>query len=200
MNMLVQGKSATLADAMWHTDGQTNYLRAVVLMLVGTALLTLSAKIHVPFWPVPMTMQTFAVLVIAMVYGPVLGTATVALYLAEGAFGLPVFSGTPERGIGLAYMAGPTGGYLAGFLMSAALLGWLNSRGWDRRFSTALAAMVLGTAVILLLGFAWLSVLIGAEKALQFGIVPFLPGAALKIALAAALLPLAWRFIRRHDR
>jgi len=160
----------------------------------------LSAKIHVPFYPVPMTMQTFAVLVIAMVYGPVLGTATVALYLAEGAFGLPVFSGTPERGIGLAYMAGPTGGYLAGFLMSAALLGWLNSRGWDRRFSTALAAMVLGTAVILLLGFAWLSVLIGAEKALQFGIVPFLPGAALKIALAAALLPLAWRFIRRHDR
>ncbi len=193
--MLTDGKNATLAAPLWQVDGQTKYLRAIVLAVLGTALLTISAKIQIPFWPVPMTMQTFAVLVIAMVYGPVLGTATVALYLIEGAFGLPVFAGTPAKGIGLAYMAGPTGGYLAGFLAAAALLGWLNTRGWDRRFLTALAAMVLGTAVIFVLGFTWLSTLIGTEKAFQFGVLPFLPGAVLKIGLAAAVLPIAWRLI-----
>lgn len=193
--MMTDGKTATLAAPLWQVDGQTRYWRAIALALLGTALLTISAKIQVPFWPVPMTMQTFAVLVIAMVYGPALGTATVALYLVEGAFGLPVFAGTPVKGIGLAYMAGPTGGYLAGFLAASVLLGWLNTRGWDRDFRTALAAMVLGTAVIFVLGCAWLSYLIGIEKAFQLGVLPFLPGAALKIALAAALLPLAWRLI-----
>lgn len=191
--MHIAGKYTTLAAPLWQSDGQTNYLRAIALAVLGSVLLTISAKTQVPFWPVPMTMQTFAVLVIAMVFGPKLGTATVALYLAEGAFGLPVFAGTPAKGIGLVYMAGPTGGYLAGFLASAALLGWLNTRGWDRNFWTALAAMVLGTAVIFALGFTWLSHLIGTEKAFQFGVLPFLPGAALKIALAAAVLPLAWK-------
>ena len=196
--MLTHAKSTTLAATIWPVEGQAKYLRAIALMVIGTILLTISAKIQVPFWPVPMTMQTFAVLVIAMVYGPVLGTATVALYLVEGALGLPVFAGTPAKGIGLAYMVGPTGGYLVGFVAAAALVGWLNTRGWDRNFLTALAAMTLGTAVIFILGFGYLSSLIGAEKAFQFGVLPFLPGAVLKIALAAAVLPFAWRLVKRR--
>jgi biotin transport system substrate-specific component len=94
-------------------------------------------------------------------------------------------------------MAGPTGGYLAGFLIAAMLLGWLTTRGWDRRILGTLAAMLLGTLVIFALGFAWLATLIGAAKAVQFGVLPFLPAAALKIALAAALLPWAWKLTKR---
>lgn len=185
----------TLVSVLWSSAAGAGWLRAVLLAVVGSLLLTASAKVHVPFWPVPMTMQTFAVLVIGMAYGPRLGTATVAFYLAQGALGLPIFSGTPERGIGLAYMMGPTGGYLAGFLAAAAVMGWLARRGWDRRFLSGLAAMLIGTGLILGLGFAWLSVLIGPAAAWNAGVVPFLPAAALKIALAAALLTATWRMI-----
>ncbi len=150
-------QNISLADALWPYSLENRWLRNATLAIVGSLLLTVSAKTHVPFWPVPMTMQTFAVLVIAMVYGPRLGTATVLLYLMEGAAGLPVFSGTPEKGIGLDYMAGPTGGYLVGFLVAAALLGFLNTRGWDRHFFTTLLAMTLGTLVILLMGYGWLA-------------------------------------------
>ena len=170
----------------------------IFLAIVGSLLLTLSAKIQVPFWPVPMTMQTFAVLVIGMAFGPRLGMATVGLYLLEGAFGLPVFAGTPTKGIGLAYMMGPTGGYLAGFLVAAGLVGYLSWRGWDRSVLMTLAAMVLGTAVIFLFGVPWLAYLIGFEKAIQFGLTPFLPAAALKIGLAAALLPTCWKLVGRR--
>lgn len=187
----------TLVSAIWSTRGQNRALRYVVLAVAGTLLLTLSAKIHVPFWPVPMTMQTFAVLVIGMAFGPRLGAATVALYLAEGALGLPVFSGTPERGIGLAYMMGPTGGYLIGFVVSAYAVGLLARRGWDRELVLGLAAMVIGTLIIFGFGYAWLSVLIGFQAAFGAGVLPFLPGAALKIALAAALLTASWRFVER---
>ncbi|MCB1835617.1 MAG: biotin transporter BioY, partial [Geminicoccaceae bacterium] len=136
----------TLVDALWRADG--GILRPVALAVLGSLALWVSAKVQIPFYPVPMTMQTFAVLVIGMAFGWRLGAATVLLYLAEGALGLPVFAGTPERGIGLAYMAGPTGGFLAGFVVAAALVGMLAHRGWDRRLSTTLVAMVLGTAVI----------------------------------------------------
>ena len=113
----------TLISTLWPAGEKTGALRLVLLAVVGSILLTISAKVQVPFWPVPMTMQTFVVLAIGMAYGPALGMATVALYLAQGAFGLPVFAGTPEKGIGLAYMAGPTGGYLAGFVAAALLTG-----------------------------------------------------------------------------
>ena len=104
----------------------------MLLALVGTLALTVSAKTQIPFWPVPMTMQTFAVLVIGMAYGGTrLGVATIALYLLEGALGLPVFAGTP-KGLGLAYMMGPTGGYLLGFVAGAWLCGWPAERGFDR--------------------------------------------------------------------
>lgn len=188
----------TLIGAVWPASVDS-LLRNIILAVAGTALLTVSAKIQVPFYPVPMTMQTFAVLVIGMAFGWRLGAVTVLLYLAEGALGLPVFAGTPAKGIGLAYMAGPTGGYLAGFLVSAMAVGYLGERGWDRNPWTTLAAMILGTALIFGLGYVWLSHLIGMAKALQFGVLPFLWGAAFKIALAASLLPFFWKFMMRKS-
>ena len=184
----------TLAQILWPSTGESRLLRGLVLAVLGSLLLTLSAKLQVPFWPVPMTMQTFAVLVIGMAFGWRLGATTVALYLGQGALGVPVFAG----GAGLAYMAGTTGGYLIGFLVAAALVGFLAERGWDRGVLPTLLAMTLGTAVILLFGVAWLAGLIGWEKAIAHGLTPFLAGAAFKIALAAAVLPLAWKLIRRR--
>ena len=192
----ISNAQPTLLSAAWPTSADS-LLRKIVLVLAGTALLTLSAKVQVPFYPVPMTMQTFVVLVIGMAFGWRLGAATVLLYLAEGAFGLPVFAGTPAKGIGLAYMAGPTGGYLVGFAVSAAIVGYLGERGWDRNLPTTLAAMLIGTAMIFVFGYVWLAHLIGSEKAFQFGVLPFMWAAVFKIALAAAVLPLCWRFLAR---
>jgi len=174
----------------------TGYLTNVLLAIVGSLALWASAKISIPFYPVPMTMQTFVVLMIGMSYGWRLGGATILLYLAEGAIGLPVFSGTPERGIGLAYMMGPTGGYLVGFVISAVIVGWLAERGWGRNTYTTLAAMALGTSVIFAAGLIWLGSVIGWDKPiLALGLTPFIFGAALKIALAAAALPFAWKIV-----
>ena len=176
-------------------------LRNLMLAVVGSLALWLSAKIQVPFYPVPMTMQTFVVLVIGMAFGWRLGGATILLYLAEGAVGLPVFAGTPERGIGLAYMMGPTGGYLVGFFFSAVVVGWLAERGWDRRVIPTLVAMVAGTAIIFAFGVLWLGAFIGWDQPiLDLGLTPFLPGAAFKIALAAAVLPAIWRLVDRSQR
>ena len=194
MSLSVATKPATLMAALWPAGArpQSGALRALALAAIGSLLLTISAKVQVPFWPVPMTMQTFAVVVIGMAYGPRLATATVLLYLVEGAAGLPVFAGTPERGIGLAYMAGPTGGYLAGFFLAAVLCGWLAERGWDRRLVPALFAMLLGHAVIFACGLGWLGAQIGMAKAIAVGFTPFLLGTVVKIALAAAVLWSAW--------
>jgi biotin transport system substrate-specific component len=185
----------TLAQTVWPTA--TPAARNAFLALAGTLLLALSAKVHVPFWPVPLTMQTFVVLVLGMAYGWKLGAATMLLYLAEGAIGLPVFSGTPERGIGLAYMAGPTGGYLAGFVAGAALCGWLAEKGWDRSAWRTAIAMSLGHLVILALGWAWLASLVGAAKAYALGVEPFYVATLAKTALAVATLPLAWKLLSK---
>lgn len=186
----------TLIGSAW-PGAAGSWLRMAILAIAGTVLLTVSAKIQVPFYPVPMTMQTFAVLVIGMAYGWKLGGATLLLYLAEGAAGLPVFAGTPEKGIGLAYMAGPTGGYLAGFVLAAGIAGRLGEKGWDRSIPMTLAAMVIGTVIIFAPGYVWLAMLIGSEKAWAFGVMPFLLGEVFKIALAAAVLPGAWKLIAR---
>ena len=136
--------SSTLAQALAGSDGRLGALRLMLLAVAGSLLLWASAKINVPFWPVPMTMQTFVVLGLGAAFGWRLGMATVALYLLEGAFGLPVFAGTPEKGIALAYMTGPTGGYLAGFVLAAGVTGWLAERGFDRNYLTTAAAMLIG--------------------------------------------------------
>jgi biotin transport system substrate-specific component len=179
-------------------SGRTTALRNVALAIAGSLALWLSAKLQVPFYPVPMTMQTFVVLVIGTAFGWRLGAATVALYLAEGALGLPVFAGTPEKGIGLAYMAGPTGGYLLGYLPAAALCGFLANRGWDRRIVTTALSMLLGTVIIYGFGLSWLGTVVGWDKPiLAWGLTPFILGDLLKLALAAAVLPLAWKFVGR---
>ena len=188
----------TLIEALWpraDMAGMSDLVRLVVLALIGTALLAISAKIQVPMWPVPMTMQTFAVLVIGMTYGLRLGTATVALYLVEGAAGLPVFA----SGAGAAYLAGPTGGYLLGFLVAAAVVGWLAEQGWDRSIALTFLANALGTVVIFGLGVAWLSYVLGdVDQAVANGVAPFLLGALVKILLATAILPSIWKVVRRR--
>ncbi|MDH4247914.1 MAG: biotin transporter BioY [Deltaproteobacteria bacterium] len=161
-----------------------------------SALLALSAQVAVPFFPVPVTGQTLVVLLIGAVLGPRLGLATVLLYLLEGAAGLPVFS--QMRG-GMVHLIGPTGGYLAAFPLAAWLVGTLAARGWDRRPVTTALAMLAGNLVIYALGLSWLGLwLAQAEKftgvlpLLNMGLLPFLPGDALKILLAMVVLPGAW--------
>ena len=188
----------TLAGAIWPAGKANALLRSMVLAVAGTALLTLAAKIQVPFYPVPMTLQTFVVLALGMAYGWRLGAATLLLYLAEGALGLPVFAGTPEKGIGLAYMLGGTGGYLIGFVLAAAICGWLAERGWDRNVAWTALAMLIGNAIIYVPGLLWLGGLFGWDKPiLEWGLTPFLLGDLTKLALAAAVLPLAWKWLGR---
>jgi len=189
----------TLVSVIWPSRTANNILRNVILALAGTALLTLSAKIQVPFYPVPMTMQTFMVLTLGMAYGWRLGGATLLLYLAEGAMGLPVFAGTPEKGIGVAYMLGGTGGYLIGFVLAAALCGWLAERGWDRRFMTTALALLIGNIAIYVPGLLWLGSLFGWDKPiLEWGLTPFLLGDLTKLLLAAVALPIVWRALKRR--
>jgi biotin transport system substrate-specific component len=157
----------------------------IAVALSGAAIITLGAKAQIPFWPVPMTLHTLAVFFVSALVGPRLGIATMAAYLGAGAAGLPVFSGSPERGIGLAYMAGPTGGYLLGFLMASGLIGWLAAgRGWIGRS----LAMLVGLAVVYAAGLAWLATFMPPTKLLAIGLTPFLLGDLVKVALAATLV------------
>ena len=169
----------------------------IALVVLGSLLLWASAKVQVPFWPVPMTMQTMVVLLLPAVMGRY-GLAAVLLYVAEGAMGLPVFAGTPERGIGLAYLMGPTGGYIAGFVLAAALVAWAAEKGWLKRWPATLAVMLAGMALVYLPGVAWLAGFIGWSKAWAAGAVPFLLGDGLKLLLATALLAGARQVVRRR--
>lgn len=184
--------SKSLVSLALPQGGTARLAAQIVAAVSGTLLLALSAKTKVVLGPVDMSMQTLAILVLASAFGLRLGVATLLLYLAEGAMGLPVFQGTPEKGIGLAYMVGPTGGYLLGFVAMAAIVGWAADRGWDRNPAKMFGAMLTGEVAMLALGFAWLSVLIGTENAWQFGVVPFVLADLVKVALAAAILPAAW--------
>ncbi len=187
----------TLADRLWPTAGN-RVVRFIVLAIVGSLLLTLSAKIKVPFWPVHMTMQTCVVMLIGAAYGWRLGLATVVFYLAQGAAGLPVFTGTPEKGLGLAYMAGPTGGYLVGFAVAAAIVGWFAERGFDRSFFKIGGVMLAADVALFALGLLWLGTLVGWDKpVLAWGLYPFIAGDLFKIALAAAIVALGWRQVSR---
>lgn len=169
----------------------------LLLVVAGVLLLTVSAKLQIPLWPVPMTMQTYVILVIGMAYGMRLGVLTVGACLAAGAIGLPVFAGTPEKGIGLAYMAGPTGGYLLGFMIATFLLGKFAERGWDRRMGASLVAMTTAHLLILACGAAWLSALMGWERAIAVGVTPFVTATIIKTLLAGLTLPTAWRWVNR---
>lgn len=167
------------------------------LVIGGTLLLTVSAKTKVFLGPVDISLQTLAVLLIASAFGMRLALATLALYLAQGAMGLPVFQSSPEKGVGLAYMLGTTGGYLAGFVAMAAIAGWAADRGFDRNPFKLFGAFMVAEVVMMAMGFAWLAVLIGADKAWQFGVVPFIVGDLIKVALAASLVPAVWSILAR---
>lgn len=183
----------TLATELWPNTDTNRWLRNSVLVIGGSLLLWVTAKAQIPFWPVPITMQTFAVLLLGAAYGWRLGGATVLLYLAEGAVGLPVFA----NGAGVAYLLGPTGGYLAGFLVAVVVVGWLAQRGWDRSPITTVTAMLIGELIIFWLGVTWLAHLIGIDKAIAAGVMPFLWGEAAKIALATAILPATWSLLAK---
>jgi biotin transport system substrate-specific component len=185
-------RHSTLLNLGLRDEGAMRALTIAAAVGLGVCLLTLSAKVQVPFWPVPMTMQTLVVLMLGMAYGRWLGAATVLAYLAVGAAGFPVFAGTPQRGIGLAYMMGPTGGFLIGFVAAAWVTGALAERGWDRSVLLSAAAMLVGTVVIFLFGLAPLIAAAGLQRAVETGLIPFLASSGLKIALGAALMPALW--------
>jgi biotin transport system substrate-specific component len=188
--------SATLIDTAFSMQGTRRAVRDVALAVAGTGLLALSAKVQVPMI-VPMTLQTLVVLMIGAAFGARLGAATVLLYLVEGAAGLPVFAGTPEKGLGLAYMMGPTGGFLLGFLASAFVVGFLAERGFTRTIPATFAVFSLGHAIIFAFGYAWLASLMGASAAFAAGVAPFYAATAIKTALGAALMPAAWALVKR---
>jgi biotin transport system substrate-specific component len=167
----------------------------VGLAVVGTLILTIAAKTKVPLGLVDMNLGTLAVMAIGVAFGWRLAVATLLLYLAEGAAGLPVFQGTPEKGIGIAYMLGSTGGYLLGYVVLAAIAGWAADRGWDRNVAKLVGALLVGEVIMMALGFGWLATLIGAEKAWLFGVQPFILVDLLKIALVAAVAPAVWSLI-----
>jgi biotin transport system substrate-specific component len=186
--------NGNLISTVW-PQSRTQLAIKGLLVILGVALLTLSAKVQVPFWPVPMTLQTLVVLLIGATYGARLGGATLGSYLVIGAIGAPVFA----SGAGVAYMLGPTGGYLLGFLIAAVLLGYLADRGKGRSLLSALLLFAIGEVVIFAFGTAWLASLIGVDRAIAGGLLPFIPAEILKVALASAILFSAWNRSARQE-
>ena len=177
---------------------QSQIIKKLIIVFLGSLLLTISAKIKIPFYlfPVPMPMQTFVVLFLGISLGYKIGSATVILYLLEGIFGLPVFSNSPEKGVGLAYFTGPTMGYLIGFVLAAFLIGYLQLDDWTKKngenikiFFINLIKLLISVGTIYLLGLLWLSNFIGFEKALLFGLKPFWFAELFKVFLLAFLIP-----------
>lgn len=185
--------SAAMADVFRPSEKKLGALYDVVLVFGGSLLIGLCAQVAVG-WPVPITGQTFAVLMIGVLFGAKHGSITVLLYILEGAARLPVFA---QGKAGAGVLAGPTGGYLVGFVAAAFVVGLLGQRGWDRRFWTTVAAMAVGNIIIYAFGLVWLSLLVGVERAFAVGLYPFLLGDAIKIVLAAMLLPLGWKLLNR---
>jgi biotin transport system substrate-specific component len=163
----------------------TNILKTILLVFIGTILLTISAKIKIPFYPVPMTMQTFVVLFLGISFGYKIGLATVGLYLLEGIIGFPVFSNSPEKGIGLIYFTGPTMGYLIGFLAATFISGYMS---YKTSFIVVFAKLIVSVSIIYVLGIVWLGILIGWDKPLfEIGVFPFLLAELFKISILAIL-------------
>lgn len=177
----------------------------LVTVVLGTLLITICAKINVPVWPVPVTLQSFAIAALAAAFGLRIGVATVALYLLEGAFGLPVFAGASA---GIPYLMGPTGGFLLGFLLLAAIVGYAADRGASGKPLTLFAAMLVGDAVLFVLGFAWLLFMAGQAQwidqanvvasAFAKAVQPFIVWDILKMALAALTVTGAWKLLSKR--
>ena len=166
-----------------------DFVKKSLLAIAGTILLTLSAKLSIPFWPVETTMQTTAVAIIGVLYGRNLATITVLLYLFEGALGMPVFAGTPAKGIGMAYMMGPTAGFLIGFIFAAYIAGYMSERGYGRDFKSALILFAVSALAIYIPGLSWLSYMFGVEMAYN-NFLLWLPATVVKTGLAIAAMML----------
>ena len=187
-----------LAEAFGANEGAALRLKQVALVVLGIAVLAAAAKIKVPMWPVPITMGTFAVLAAGAAYGPRLGLVTILGYMIVGALGFDVFAGSSAEAFGIEYMMGGTGGYLVGYVLATVALGVLARAGWDRSAPKMAGAMLLGNAMIYVPGLIWLGMLYGWDKPiLEWGLTPFLVGDAIKLALAAVILPLAWKLVGR---
>ena len=181
---------------------QAKLIKSLVVVILGSIALTISAKIKIPFYPVPMTMQTFVVVLIGMLYGWKLGVFTVALYLFEGAIGLPVFAGTPEKGIGLIYFTGPTMGYLMGFLLAVFVSGYFypKIKTSEQNVENLLGKLIISVKFFMLfvasmlsiyiLGIIWLSNFVGWEKVLVLGVYPFVLAEMFKISILTVLAKL----------
>ena len=153
--------------------------RTALTVIVGAALMTLAAKVQVPFWPVPMTLHTLAIMTFAVAFGPRIAISIFLTYLAAGVAGLPVFSGSPERSVGLAYMVGPTGGYLLGYLVASWLVGWL---ALGKRTFGRVGAMLAGMLPVYAIGTVWLTIYVPVDRVLTVGVMPFLLGDLVKSA------------------
>jgi biotin transport system substrate-specific component len=189
----VNPNAATLRLAVLPRSG---LLADAVLVLAGAALVALAAQVRIPFDPVPITGSTFAVLLVGASLGAVRAASSLSLYVVLGILGAPVYTG---QNSGWEYFTGATGGYLVGFVLAAAVVGFLAERGWDRRLSSAIAAMLTGSVLIYAVGLPWLAATANLDFAqtLEKGLALFVPGDLLKLYLAAALLPVAWRGIER---
>jgi biotin transport system substrate-specific component len=187
--------SAILANQLWQQTDSNKLLRNAVLAVVGSLIVAVAAQINIPMVPVPMTLQTLAVLGVGAAYGSRLGAATLALYALEGAFGLPVFA---QMKAGTAVIAGPTGGYIIGFILAAALLGYLAEQGWSRSMPRMLAASLLGAIVLYVPGLIWLHQFAdGWSQTFEWGITPFVLGDIVKAAIATLGFKAAWSLSKR---
>jgi biotin transport system substrate-specific component len=186
-----------LTEAFGPSEGTALRVKQAAMVVLGIMALAIMAKVKVPMWPVPITMGTFAVLTIGATYGPRLGLATILGYMIIGALGFDVFAGSAADNAGLTYMMGGTGGYLMGYVLATLALGFAARAGWDRSVLMMGVALLIANALIYLPGVAWLSVLYGNSLtwAVEVGLVPFLIGDALKLGLAALLVPGLWKLI-----
>ena len=172
---------------------ENTLVKNLFLAFLATLLLAISSKIKIPFWPVPMTMQTFIIFLIGMTYGVRLSFVTVALYLLQGAAGLPVFA----SGGGIAYLMGPTAGYLYGMLFASVAISYLANLGFSKTYFKATLSLLIGSIMIFLIGIIYLGLIIGYEKAIVAGLLPFIPSELFKIALAVSLIPTIHKIIKK---
>lgn len=196
--MTVAVHDKVLSEAIGPETGAGVWVKRAVLVALGIAAMAILAKIKVPMWPspVPITMQTFGLLLIGTAYGPRLGLATMFGYMLVGALGFDVFTGSSAENNGLAYMMGGTGGYLVGYLIATFALGYLARLGWDRNVGLSMLAMLLASVAIYVPGLLWLHQFAsGWAQTFAWGITPFLIGDAMKLILAALLVPAVWKLV-----
>jgi biotin transport system substrate-specific component len=185
----------TLADRLFSRGLAVD----AVLVGAGAALVAIAAQVQIPLWPVPVTGQTLAVLLVGSALGALRGALSMSLYLVLGVVGLPVFS---DAEAGMDVILGPTGGYIVGFVFSAAFTGWIAQRSWDRKILRAILAFLGGTVVTFAVGLPWLAASLGydLEQTLMAGLFPFIVGGAIKTVIAAGVVTLGWNYIDREDR